>query len=114
MDEFTVEYIFTYYQHLFSSEEEMAVKHYTSLSKLEDNCDLNRLNVYKKMGWITSDPNVLKLLENGYEHFVRQTALRIFRDYSSEIYLNKCKQCNELARTPLAKQCRLCGHSWRV
>lgn len=92
MDEFTVEYIFTYNQHLFSSEEEMAVKHYTSLSKLEDNCDLNRLNVYKKMGWITSDP----------------------RDYSSEIYLNKCKKCNELARTPLAKQCRLCGHSWRV
>jgi hypothetical protein len=26
--------------------------------------------------------------------------------------INTCPQCGQLARTPLAKQCRHCGHDW--
>ena len=33
---------------------------------------------------------------------------RIYREHG----VNRCPQCHRIVRTPLARQCRWCGHDW--
>lgn len=34
------------------------------------------------------------------------------KEAPEKVFLNNCPKCNKLARTPYARQCRHCGHSW--
>lgn len=45
--------------------------------------------------------------------FRRRVVERILREHATEVYLNRCPKCDGLCRTPRAKQCMRCGHSWR-
>jgi len=47
------------------------------------------------------------------DQFMLSMRERIMREHKSEIMLNRCPKCNALARTPTAKQCPKCFHSWR-
>jgi hypothetical protein len=38
----------------------------------------------------------------------------LLRDHEDEIFLNYCPQCTELCRTPKARMCVQCGHSWHA
>jgi hypothetical protein len=119
-------YIFNYFFRLLNLQEKQAYWHYIYSSKAlytkhliakQDALqaeeyyqnDLAELFFENK---ITKDPTVLKLLEEGWENFMLQTAERVIKDSSGQIYFNLCPQCGQLARTPQAKQCR-CGHQWR-
>ena len=92
----------------------MAIKHTSSAFKLEnstsDNTTMTRM--YKERGWLTSDQAVLDLLKDGYEIFELNVANRIIEQNADKVFLNNCPRCNKLARTPYAKQCRHCGHTW--
>lgn len=114
MDNETAKYIINYFSKLLTDAERMAIKHTTSTYKLEcstsDNSNLTR--VYREKGWLTSDQSVLDLLKDGYEKFELNVANRILSRNSEKVFLNNCPKCNRLARTPYAKQCRHCGHSW--
>ena len=61
---------------------------------------------------LSEDPEVLELAREGMQAFRGQTAARILRDHSKEVFLNYCPRCHELARTPKAQQCRSCGFDW--
>jgi hypothetical protein len=37
----------------------------------------------------------------------------LLRDHAADIFLNDCPKCSALCRTPLARMCVACGHSWR-
>ena len=39
-------------------------------------------------------------------------AKRIMAEAPDKIFFNYCPKCDQLARTPYARQCRHCGHSW--
>lgn len=116
MDNETAKYIINYFSNLLTSAEKVAIKHTTSIRKLEhstsDNSNLTR--VYKEKGWFTSDPNVLDLLKDGYEQFELNVANRILLQNESGVFFNNCPKCDKLARTPYARQCRHCGHSWHA
>jgi len=76
----------------------------------------NRIGIHKYQNQerdLSKDEHVLKLLSNGYEHFKVTTVIRIHKERKNEIKLNLCPNCNKIARTPVAKQCRFCGNSWR-
>lgn len=92
----------------------MAIKHTTSTYKLQhstsDNTNLTR--IYREKGWLTSDQTVLDLLKEGYDKFELNVANRIVSQNSEKVFFNNCPKCNKLARTPYARQCRHCGHSW--
>lgn len=92
----------------------MAIKHSTSTYKFEhstpDNTNMTR--IYQEKGWLTSDQTVLDLLKDGYDKFELNVANRILSQSSYKIFFNNCSKCNKLARTPYARQCRHCGHTW--
>ncbi len=45
------------------------------------------------------------------EEKVKLSAILIEK-YGDKVFWNLCPECNKLARTPKAKQCRFCGHNW--
>ncbi|MEO7718829.1 MAG: hypothetical protein ABIY70_21735 [Capsulimonas sp.] len=53
------------------------------------------------------------LLDKGVDAFRQAVCERILHECADQIFLNYCPKCGALARTPQAKQCPRCFHSWR-
>jgi predicted Zn-ribbon and HTH transcriptional regulator len=58
------------------------------------------------------EPQILKLIENGTKEFYEKVATRILIEHGEDIFINNCKKCGKLTRSPQAKQCRHCGYNW--
>jgi len=112
MDQETADYIRSYYSHLFTALERKALSHAIFSSKLEAYGREKWEQRYLERGLVSTDPAVLNLLSNGYPSFVLVAAERALATYGDRIYLNRCRKCDRLARTPRAKQCRHCGYDW--
>ncbi|MDH6309209.1 ribosomal protein L40E [Dysgonomonas sp. PFB1-18] len=115
MDIETARYITTYYYHLFSDEEKLALRHQHSTIKLSDREEDNHIKVtelYKEKGWLSDWQPALDLLKDGEDVFYINVAKRIMAESPHKVFLNYCSKCNGLARTPQAKQCRFCGYDW--
>lgn len=107
----TVKYIISYYSGLMTDDERLALRYHMYTYKTSDNPAM-RIALTEK-GWIKNDARTLALLKNGYGEFELNVARRIMRETPEKVFLNNCHKCGKLARTPLARQCRYCGHSWR-
>lgn len=112
-------YIITYFPRLMTNLEKKANAHHFSLlhlGKPEDYDNRNsyemRVKFFEKLNRITTDPNVLILLQDGYNNFVMRTAERIKKETPKQYKVNRCAVCNFIARTPYAFQCRNCGNNW--
>jgi len=116
MEKFAVKYIFDHYSRFMTLKEVAAWKHYNTSFKFEDalkdDPTQRKEKMFLKRGWLSNDPEILKLLENGIENFQQSIAERIVKEHELEIFFNNCKTCGRLARTPFAKQCRYCGLDW--
>jgi hypothetical protein len=120
MDKELTRYIIVYFSHLMTDKESRALRHLNSKEKLDlsnqrsnDLGKEQRIKMYKEKGWLSEDVEVLALLDNGDNEFIDRTAERILNDNKDKIQINNCPNCGQLARTPFARQCRHCGHSWR-
>jgi hypothetical protein len=60
----------------------------------------------------SGDPVVRGLLEGGPQAFFDRLRNRLMSEHREEIVLTCCPRCGALARTPQAKQCPDCYHSW--
>ena len=51
---------------------------------------------------------------NPYERKLKEEELAklILDKFRDKVFFNNCPKCEQLARTPSAKQCRFCGHDW--
>ncbi|MBC9909036.1 hypothetical protein [Chitinophaga varians] len=114
----TVQYILKYYSTLMESKIGLIVdctlriyKYKKLRESYQTNDTLTRH--YREAGWITENETVQTLLEDGIDKFELEVAMRIQYRYGDKIFFNRCPQCDRLARTPQACQCRYCGHRWR-
>lgn len=116
MQQEKIDYVFEYFRNLMTEQEAKAWRHYSSEYKLthrgEKVANESRRKLYLKNGWMTEDAEITKLLDNGIDTFKENVVSRILNQCSEKVYFNLCPNCNKLARTPLAKQCRHCGHDW--
>lgn len=110
LDKDTVDYILRYYSRFMTADERKANSHHLFMLQTEKSDALRKRA--SEMGWTTSNPEILSLLDNGIQEFRRTTAERIYRAHKNEIFFNNCLNCRKLARTPQAKQCRFCGYDW--
>ena len=93
-----------------TDDEKLALKYHMYTYKTEDNPQMRKVMVDK--GWISQRPDIKEFLKDGYEEFELNVARRIMKETSEKVFFNNCPKCNKLARTPYARQCRHCGHSW--
>ncbi|AKF85429.1 hypothetical protein MFUL124B02_12520 [Myxococcus fulvus 124B02] len=63
--------------------------------------------------WATDHPQVLALLSEGKEGLARHLERRLLAEHPDTVVINRCPKCGALARTPNARQCRACPHTWR-
>ncbi len=110
MDELT-RYVFVNFSNLMTLREHAAYKSILGEEKAETAQSVGMQRMLRK-NWISSDPEVLRLLENGAEQFYRNVVQRIMQDRPTEVFFNRCPKCHSLARTPQAKQCPHCFFSW--
>lgn len=62
--------------------------------------------------WLSDEPKILNLLANGVETLAKNIEQKLISEYPNKVVINRCPKCNELARTPKAKQCRYCCYDW--
>jgi len=112
-----IEYIFLHYTHLMTNDEKMAWKKCTfdrkmTIKQSSESFKKSLENELIKRGEFTNHPQVLSLTEDGLEAFKYRIAKRIYSEHPEEVKHNVCEKCNQLTRTPNAKQCRFCGYTW--
>lgn len=110
MDRETIDYVIRYFRRLMTENETLALNHHMYTYKSSDSIYLR--NIMIERGWINTEPEIIKLLENGYEAFEQNTVKRIMVETPERVFLNTCPKCYKLARTPYAKQCRYCEYNW--
>jgi hypothetical protein len=56
---------------------------------------------------------VRRALAHGVDAFVQNVRGRLWRKYQQgTLCVNRCRMCQRVVRTPLAKQCFWCGNDW--
>jgi hypothetical protein len=110
MDKETVDYIIRYFSKLMNDHEKLALKHQMSSAKSDENPQFRKIMIEKN--WISSDPEITNLLENGNEVFKQNIVTRIMAETPEKVFFNNCPKCDKLARTPYARQCRYCSYNW--
>lgn len=115
----TAYYIVHHFPRLLTKTENAALRHYNAMFKIGEPEKYSSVETYnERLKWhkehnnITDNPDSLKLLESGIQDFYINAAIRILQQTPDKVFLNKCSNCGELARTPYARQCKHCGHNW--
>lgn len=106
-------YIRQFCTEFYNEKEKLADRHAMGMMKLKSASGSEEgRQRYLEMGLITERPEVLELLKDGYDAFVENACLRIWKEHQDDIELNLCPRCTRIARTPEARQCRFCGFDW--
>ncbi len=115
------EYIVQHFEEALTDQERSALLHHRTLSKIgEPGVDISedkwheRQKHYLANGLLSSDPQVLSLLESGYDQFLVNLKRRVLKESPDMIYFRLCPQCEKPARSPHATQCAYCGYVWEA
>ena len=118
MDPHLANYVIRYYVHFMTKSEKLAFRHLSATAKFShgrtDSTAQQEARSARRVpdGLLSNDTEVLALAQDGMEVFVQRTAERIMAAHQHEIFVNRCPRCGEVAKTPKARQCRLCRHDW--
>lgn len=63
--------------------------------------------------WATDQPEILALLTKGKAGLGHALAQRLLAAHPDTVFINRCPKCDAVTRTPKARQCRVCPHTWR-
>lgn len=112
-------YIISYYQQLMTPSERCAYSHLGATMKATSGRSdkLAQEEAQHDSYWsryLSHDSEILQLANDGWESFCQKTAERILAEHKEDVFLNCCPHCGQLARTPTARQCRICGFDWHM
>lgn len=109
------EYVLQHYPQLMTEHEHAVYRHLTALFKGRGGPPAPGTAADTKglpPSWLSTDPAVLADAQAGWDEARERIARRILRDHPDEVYLNHCPECGALTRTPRARLCLACGHTW--
>jgi hypothetical protein len=106
-------YIFEYCGKFFLESEKKASWHLLALSKSRNGENVKMYKFFMKEENVYADKEIMDLVDGGFESFKNKVITRVFNDHKEELELNLCPKCKKIARTPQARQCRFCLHTWR-
>lgn len=105
-------YVLDHYRHLMSEEEREIVTALNFKLKALNSGDPVKSRKLSSARGLVAKPHVKAALEAGYHEARTQIRNRLLADNPDTIALNRCPTCGALCRTPAAKMCVSCGHSW--
>ena len=113
MDELA-EYIVDFHREFLTPSEREAVRELWARAKRDSAEQHGSLAVANSIErrWITTDPEVAALADQGKDLLYRQIRDRVLREHGDQLHFNRCPRCGGLCRTPKARQCRHCFHDW--
>lgn len=106
-----LDYVFDYCGKYFWQKEILAHKHLHALAKSNNGVNVMMYKFFMKEA-VNNDREIQNLIQGGFESFKTKVATRIFNEHKHQLELNLCPNCNKIARTPKAKQCRFCSYDW--
>ena len=111
------DYVLQHYPMLMTEHERAVYRHLTMLFKFRDHGPpapgtAADIDAVKGLRWLSDDPAVIADAQAGWDGARERIAQRIIRDHPGEVYLNRCPACTSLTRTPTARLCLSCGHTW--
>lgn len=113
------DYILNNYSRLMTEHESSVHRHLTTLYKFRDHGPPAPGTAAKTEGlqgpkwrWLSEDPAVVADAQAGWVGAREHIAQRIAERHQDEVYLNYCPACGALTRTPTARLCLSCGHTW--
>lgn len=113
MDLSTAKYMVHYFPSILTENEGQALRHSMFSSKLDAYGRTEaRVEQYRKLNWLSDNPEVLNLLKDGIDALILNAATRAIKTEPAQVFLNNCPKCGLLAFTPAARQCKYCGHDW--
>ena len=113
------DYVLQHYPQLMSEHERAVYRHLTTLFKHRDfgppapgtAADTEAIRgLYRKR--LSEASAVIADAQAGWDAARERIAERIVGDHPDEVYLNRCPECSALTRTPTARLCLSCGHTW--
>ncbi|UOD28459.1 hypothetical protein INH39_23830 [Massilia violaceinigra] len=102
----TVSYVLDNFSHLLTDDERAAVECVTFTM----GGDTRTYAVMRSGG--EASGHILALLANGQQALRFACADKLLVLHKELIFANACPSCGKLLRTPRARQCLKCGHSW--
>lgn len=105
-------YVWNNYQHLFSRLEQLGAKAVMAEDKANSASSLAMADLLRKKWGAENDPEIVAALSEGTEVFQRRVRERVVRECGESLFINRCPACDRILRTPRAKQCLWCSHSW--
>ena len=106
------EYIFKYCGKTFWIKQRLGEMHLKNLVDAVQNVNYLMYKILTQGGDTLRDKNISELTNDSYEAYKQRITERIFTECKDELELNLCPQCDKIARTPWAKQCKFCFHDW--
>ena len=86
MDRETIDYIIRYFSKLMTKDESLALNHHMYTLKSSESVHMRNLMIER--GWINSDPEVIQLLEHGYQTFEQNVVTRIMAETPEKVFFS--------------------------
>lgn len=106
------QYVWNNYQHLFSRLERLGVKAVLAEDKANIASSPKMAEMLRNKWGAENDPGVVAALSDGVDIFRERVRDRVLREHTDHVFINRCSNCKRVVRTPRAKQCLWCSHSW--
>lgn len=58
------------------------------------------------------EPAIEAALEAGFAAFYQRISDRLLTEHPDQVVINRCPICHKILRTPRARVCVWCGHTW--
>lgn len=107
-------YVINYYPSLMTQLEFLGQKAVFAEKKAQSTGHEGMVNMLRNKWGGKDNPEVGAMLSDGVAVFLRRVRVRILKEHESEVFINRCPECNKIVKTPMAKLCLWCGFSWRV
>jgi hypothetical protein len=105
-------YIWDHYHHLMTELEQQAGSAIIGRLKADDSTNPQTAKKLREDWGRTNDPTINALLQDGTATFRRRVRDRLLQTYPEQIFINRCPACQRIVRTPKARLCVWCGHTW--
>ncbi|NTU83269.1 MAG: hypothetical protein HGA45_28515 [Chloroflexales bacterium] len=108
-------YIWNHYQHLMTDLEReagIAIIGRQKAAAYDDSDDPTYTDMLLKHFGRIHRADINALLQDGPDLFRRHVRDRLLQAFPDQIRINRCRRCQRIVRTPVARLCTWCGHTW--